>query len=95
MEAYRRLQKEWGVLVPTPLFLSESITGGVQFLGLELGRDPTPADDLSLWSSILQRLEEEFGIRHNDATRRNQMFLRDKNGVERLVAIDFEDWDEV
>eukprot|EP00980_Cylindrotheca_fusiformis_P004560 scaffold975_cov90-Cylindrotheca_fusiformis.AAC.3 len=94
VEAYRKLQEVWGVLVPKPLFLSESISGGVQFLGLQLGRDPTLADDLSLWGSVVQRLEKEFGIRHNDAVRRNQLYLPDENGVERLVAIDFEDWDE-
>ena len=74
--------------MPKLLFLSESISRGVQFLGLQLGRDPTPADDLSLWGSVVRRLEKEFGIRHNDAVRRNQMNVPDETGVERLVAMD-------
>lgn len=38
--AYKILEKVWGKLVPKPMFLSESISGGVCFLGLQLGQDP-------------------------------------------------------
>jgi hypothetical protein len=94
--AYVKLQKVWGTLVPKPMFLSESISGGVCFLGLQLGRDPIASDDVSLWNDVLKRLEKEFGIRHNDAVGgRNRLFITDGEGSERLVAIDFEDWDDV
>lgn len=95
VEAYTRLYKVWGVLVPRPVFVSTSLTGGVEFLGLQLGRDPTHHDDTSSVSDILKRLNKEFGIKHNDAEGRNFIFVPDGDGSERLVAIDFEDWDQV
>jgi hypothetical protein len=36
--AYARTRKAWGKLVPESLFLSELPSGGVKFLGLQLGR---------------------------------------------------------
>lgn len=90
-----KLYDVWGVLVPRPIFVSESFTGGVQFLGLQLGRDPTYHDDTSSVPDLLKRSQNEFGIKHNDADRRNFIFVSDEHGSERLVAIDFEDWDEV
>jgi hypothetical protein len=68
----------------------------VKFLGLQLGREPNEYDDLTGWNQILQSLKQEYGVRHNDADVRNMIFIADSvTGVERMVAIDLEDWDDV
>jgi hypothetical protein len=85
-------QKE---LVPQPMFVSESVSGGRWFLGLQLGRDPTEDDDTTKFKHVLNRLETEYGIQHNDAEGRNMLYITDVDGVERIVAIDFEYWDYV
>jgi len=41
LQAYAMLQKAWGVLVPTSVFLSELDNPTIKFLGLQLGRVPT------------------------------------------------------
>mgnify|MGYP000609430242 CR=1 FL=1 len=85
------LQAVWGSLVPTPLFVSESWAGWIKFIGLQLGRDPVPGDDLSDWSNVLSTLENEYGFPHEDAEAGNMVFVFDeKTGSERLVAIDLE-----
>jgi hypothetical protein len=94
--AYMRLRDAWGKLVPQPMFLSESPSGGVKFLGLQLGREPNESDDLGEWYQIWQSLKQEYGFRHNDAEGRNMIFIADSvTGVERIVAIDLEDWYDV
>ena len=97
VQAYMLLQDVWGILVPRPIFLSESYSGGVMFLGLQLGRASTSVDanDTKL-EEILYRLRKEYGIRHNDPDgQRNMIIITDANGIERAAVIDFEDWDEV
>lgn len=98
LAAYARTKDAWGKLVPEPLFLSETPSGGVKFLGLQLGRSLEGGVKVlkHQWDSILVSLEEEFGIRHNDAEGRsvNAIVVND-NGCDRLVAIDFEDWDDL
>jgi hypothetical protein len=97
--AYARTRSVWGKLVPEPLFLSESPSGGVKFLGLQPGRplndEECENDDLfcQQWQSVLATLENEFGIQHNDA--RGNAIVIETNGEERLVAIDFEDWEDL
>jgi hypothetical protein len=94
--AYMRLRDAWGILVPTPMFLSESPSGWVKFLGLQLGRMPNEFDDFTGWDQILRSLKQEYGVRHNDAEGRNMIFIADSvTGGERMVAIDLEDWDDV
>jgi hypothetical protein len=93
--AYLELKTAWGILVPRPIFVSESKSGGRLFLGLQLGREPTADDDTSQFQNVLNRLQKEYGIRHNDAERRNMIYISDADGVERIAAIDFEDWDRV
>jgi hypothetical protein len=93
--AYLELKTAWGILVPQPIFLSESKSGGRLFLGLQLGREPTADDDTSQFLNVLNRLQKEYGIRHNDAELRNMIYISDADGVERIAAIDFEDWDRV
>jgi hypothetical protein len=94
--AYMRLRDAWGILVPQPMFLSESPSGWVKFLGLQLGREPNESDDLTGWNQTLRSLKQQYGIRHNDAEVRNMIFIADSvTGVERMVAIDLEDWDDV
>jgi hypothetical protein len=91
--AYATLKKEWGIKVPKPLFLSESFSGCVKLLGMQLGRDPEEGDDCSEWSNIVNSLEREYGLRFNDVWGRNGIFIRDEDGSERLVMIDLEDYD--
>jgi hypothetical protein len=94
--AYMLLRDVWGILVPRPIFLSESISGGILFLGLQLGRKPIDKDDISKFQDVLYRLQKEYHIQHNDSfDGRNMIVIRDTNGNERIVAIDFEDWDFV
>ena len=90
------LQKAWGILVPRPMFLSESFSGGRLYLGLQLGRESTSDEDLPKFENVLQQLETEYGIRHCDAVcGRNMIVITDSDGVERVAAIDLEDWVEV
>jgi hypothetical protein len=91
------LRDAWGLLVPQPIFLSESTSGFIKFIGLQLGREPNDKDDLSSFSHVLFRIQTEYGIQHNDAEGRNMIFIPDPNciGGERIVAIDFEDWEVV
>jgi hypothetical protein len=94
IKAYVILKKAWGELVPQPIFVSESYSGGILFLGLQLGREPTQLDDFDAKSKIiLKRLESEYGIQHNDVDGRNMIIISDEFGIEKMVAIDFEDWD--
>jgi hypothetical protein len=96
IRAYVLLKNVWGILVPRPIFLSESYSGNIMFLGLQLGHESDNADDDKKFDDVLQRLKKEYGIRHNDAKcGRNMIALTDSNGEERVVAIDFEDWDQV
>eukprot|EP00978_Attheya_sp_CCMP212_P040444 scaffold220909_cov60-Attheya_sp.AAC.2 len=89
--AYLALKEAWGKLVTTPLFVSESWSGWIKFIGLQLGRDPEPGDDISDWNRVLSSLESQYGFRHEDAEDGNMVFVTDeKTGTERLVAIDLE-----
>ena len=89
--AYLALKDAWGKLVATPLFVSESWSGWIKFIGLQLGRNPEPGDDVSDWSTVLTSLESQYGFRHEDADNGNMVFVTDeKTGTERLVAIDLE-----
>lgn len=89
--AYMELEKVWGSLVAKPLFVSESWSGLIKFIGLQLGRDPCPGDDLSEWPNVLSTLENEFSFRHEDAEDGNMIFVYDeKSKTEKLVAIDLE-----
>ena len=91
ISAYLTLKDAWGKLVPTPLFVAESWSGLITFIGLQLGRDPRPGDDLSTWSTVLSTLESQYGFRHDDAEDGNMIFVMDEaTGSERLVAIDLE-----
>ena len=95
MAAYTRLQDAWGRLVPEPMFVSESPSGAIRYLGLELGRDPSASKYFTNeWSSVLKSLETGYGIRLPDSICSNGLILT-KNGQERVVAIDLEEWSEV
>ena len=95
LRGYIHLRKAWGELVPKPLFLSESWSGNVKFLGLELGRSPDVTelpkvrDDLK---RIQERLIDEFGFEQLDADSCNTIYLpgNDRVKEEHLVAIDLE-----
>jgi hypothetical protein len=91
VEAYLALEAVWGRLVPTPLFVSESWAGWIKFIGLQLGRDPLPGDDISERINVLSTLENEYGFRHDDTDNGNMIYIFDeKTKTERLVAIDLE-----
>jgi hypothetical protein len=98
MTAYAMLEDVWGVLVPKPLFLSESLSEGVVLLGLQLGRDVTEDDNVSVSRrNAVRDGIYEHGIRLLDHEGRtgNFLFLPERNGCERLVAIDLEDYELV
>jgi len=77
--------------VTTPLFVSESWSGWIKFIGLQLGRDPLPGNDVSERINVLSTLENEHGFRHDDTEDGNMIFVYDENiATERLVAIDLE-----
>jgi len=87
----RRTEADWGSLVATPLFVSESWSGWIKFIGMQLGRDPLPGDDISERINVLSTLENEYGFRHDDTEDGNMIFIFDeKTNSERLVAIDLE-----
>ncbi|CAB9531454.1 unknown protein [Seminavis robusta] len=91
IKGYMAVEGAWGELVTRPLFVSDSWSGSVKFIGLHLGRNPAPGDDNSGWSSVLTSLEGQFGFRHEDADDGNMVFVVDEvTGREKLVAIDLE-----
>lgn len=91
LAVYKHLEDAWGRLTPEPKFVSESPSGGIQYLGLELGRDPSGSDYSSKeWSAVLHSLEHDYGVQHYDADRCNGLIIT-RGGQDRLVAIDFED----
>ena len=94
LAAYARLQDAWGRLTPEPLFVTESLSGNILYLGLELGRDPCASDYASKdWSSLLYSLEAFYGIRKHDSIYCNGLIIT-RDGQDHLVAIDFEDWSD-
>lgn len=92
VKAYELLKEAQGILVPKALFVSEAVTGGVKYLGLQLGRDTKEGDDTSGFRRILGTLESEYGFRHMDADCRNGLYITDPGGEKRLVAIGLEDF---
>ena len=99
--AYGRTKKVWGELVPKPYFVSETPSGGVRLLGLQLG---SPIDDSfvdandiwELWQQSHTILENDYGIRHNEASSgQNSILIEDGHGQQRLAIIDFESWDDL
>ena len=80
------------------MFLSEAPSGGVKFLGLQLGRafrdDESDNKDMNYqFQLVLEALTEEYGIRHNDVE--GNAVIIEANGCEKIVAIDFEDWQDL
>ena len=90
IEGYELLRDEQGILIPKALFLTESVGGGVKYLGLQRGRDPTSEDDTSSWPEVLDALRSQYGFVHDDSDGRNGLIIIDSQGTERLVAIDLE-----
>jgi len=90
--AYMRMRDAWGELVPEPLFVSESWTRGIKYLGLQLGREPVNLD-WSAWRNVLTTIQKRFGVQYNDLdSLSNAVIIEDTTtGKDRLVAIDFED----
>jgi len=92
LAAYALLKDAWSRLVPEPMFVSESPSGAIRYLGLELGRDPSGSDYYSMeWSSVLHSLKTEYGMRLPDSINSNGLILT-KDGQDRLVAMDLEEW---
>ena len=98
--AYERTRDVWGKLVPKPYFISESPSGGVMLLGLQLGRRMTDSEredpDIRKRSNLILRfLRKKYGIQHNDPAPRNAIMLEIEEGHDQVVIIDFENWDDV
>ena len=96
--AYIHLQGVWGDLVPRPRFVSSAF--GARFLGMQMahapGDDACPQD----WAGVLEKLEKNYRFRHLDVWTgergddwRNLMVIRDKDGVDRPIVIDLEDYE--
>ena len=99
MQAYKKLKKVQGILVPELLFLSELRGFSIKFLGLQLGRSPTSADletrGGKSFELILSYIRSMYGLRHEDSMLRNGRIIRDDKGRDRLVVIDWEDYTTV
>lgn len=101
LAAYERMEKLWGEVVPKPYFVSETPSGGVKLLGLQLGAsiDDSLVDANEMWKQWQQShalLEHDYGIRHNDAeSGQNSILISDGDGQHRLAIIDFESWDDL
>jgi hypothetical protein len=99
--AYERTEEVWGKLVPKPYFVSETPSGGVKLLGLQLGSsiDDSLVDGNEMWKQWQQAhavLEHDYGIRHNDAeSGRNSILIDDGQGHQQLAIIDFESWNDL
>jgi hypothetical protein len=96
--AYARLQDSWGILVPKPLFLSQTNFGIVlMYLGLQLGKPFTKSDEAS-WAErrkVVSAIRKHHGIRLlDDDHEQNFLLLTAKNGVDNVVAIDLEDHED-
>jgi hypothetical protein len=76
LEAYNRLQDDWGILVLKPFFISESPSGNVRFLGMQLGRptsDNEPVADA--YANVHAKLKQKYGCQQLDC------WSHDKNCV--------------
>jgi hypothetical protein len=91
LSAYDLMKDAQGEFIPKARFWSKSRVG-IAYLGLQLGRDPTEDDDVSSWQEVIRKLRTEYGFCHTDADRRNGLFIQDEHGVDRLVAIDLEEY---
>ena len=92
LDAYLAVKEAWGRLVPRLYFVSESWSGGVVFIGMQLGKNLDTEDCVSRveeWRQVLLSLEEEFDLRHNDIDGNHILIPDERNlGDECLVAID-------
>ena len=93
VKAYEMLKDVRGVLVPKAFFVSELSGLGIKYLGLQLGRDPDQEDDTINRFKVLSTLREKYGIKHKDSIGRNGLIIADDSGNERMVVIDWEEYD--
>ena len=49
-------------------------------------------DDTSSWPGVLDALKSQYGFVHDDADRRNGLFIIDSRGRKTLVATDLESY---
>jgi hypothetical protein len=82
-----------GIYVPKAFFVSKLPGYGIKFLGLQVGREPTPNDTTFNRWEVLSALEKQYGIKHLDSVRRNDLIITDDLGNERLVMIDWEEYE--
>jgi hypothetical protein len=71
------LKEAWGILVPKPIFVSEAVSGGIMFLGVQLGRMVQDNDDISQYEDIFRQLRYKYGVAHDDMKRSNVIFIHD------------------
>ncbi len=84
--------KVQGLYIPKAYFISKLPGFSMKYLGLQLGRDPTPEDDDFDGWAVLRALKQDYGFIHNGSYRGNGLVITDDDGNERLVAIDLEDY---
>lgn len=53
VEAHMAVRDCWGNPVPTPFFVSQSWSGGTQFLALQVGREPGPGTTPQIGETFL------------------------------------------
>lgn len=75
--AYTLLEKVQGVYVPKTYFVAELPGFAMQYLGLQLGRDPTPEDSFNV-TARFSALEKTHGFVHQDCFRRNTLVITDE-----------------
>jgi hypothetical protein len=66
LDAYARLKADWGILVPKPLFRSESWSGNVRYLGMQLGRPRKDDDKVDSYETVLRKLANKHGLEQLD-----------------------------
>ena len=65
ISAYSMLEEVQGLYVPQAFFVSEIPGFEMRYLGLQLGRDPSPQDLICRWE-VYNVLRDKYGIKHGD-----------------------------
>jgi hypothetical protein len=97
IEAYYRLKDVWGELVPTPYFLSESWSGNVRFLGMQLGQSTSEStmnkDEIdTAYHHVLCKLSGSYAFSQLDWSHsENCVVVKGSSDRENVLVIDLED----
>jgi len=98
IKAYLHLEDAWGQLIPEPRLVSFAF--GMWFLGMQMARPPPEGARLDDWGKVLDELERKYKFRHLDVWNgergddwQNLMVVKDKEGRDRPIVIDLEDYE--